>query len=72
MTVVEAPRWYWNGGRMETSVRQETGRAVDLVAPGPHAILLLVPVSQFTEVGLVHFFITMFNMELNKEYIRKG
>lgn len=51
VTLVEAPRWYWNGGKMEDSVRKETARAMTLVAPGPHAILLLVPVSQFTEVG---------------------
>lgn len=36
---------------MEDSVRKETERAVVLMAPGPHAILLLVPVNQFTEVG---------------------
>lgn len=51
VTLVEAPRWYWTGGKMEDSVRKETERAMTLVAPGPHAILLLVPVSQFTEVG---------------------
>ncbi|KAM9856443.1 uncharacterized protein ACBR49_000180 isoform 1-T2 [Aulostomus maculatus] len=50
MTLVEAPRWYWNGGAMEESVRTETRRAMSLVAPGPHAILLLVPVGQFTEM----------------------
>ncbi|XP_068582986.1 uncharacterized protein [Cebidichthys violaceus] len=39
---------------MEDSVRTETQRAMPLVAPGPHAILLLVPVNQFTEMeGLV-------------------
>uniref|UniRef100_A0A3P8UBW5 AIG1-type G domain-containing protein n=2 Tax=Amphiprion percula TaxID=161767 RepID=A0A3P8UBW5_AMPPE len=54
VTLVEAPRWYWNGGKMEDNVKKETERAVTLVAPGPHAILLLVPVSQFTEMeGLV-------------------
>lgn len=36
---------------MEESVRKETQQAMTLVAPGPHAILLLVPVNQFTEVG---------------------
>lgn len=51
LTLVEAPRWYWSGGKMEESVRKETQRAMTLVAPGPHAILLLVPVNQFTEVG---------------------
>lgn len=51
LTVVEAPRWYWTGGKMEDSVRKETERVMELAAPGPHAILLLVPVSQFTEVG---------------------
>lgn len=51
VTLVEAPRWYWTGGKMEESVRKETKRAMTLVAPGPHAILLLVPVNQFTEVG---------------------
>ncbi|XP_008275103.1 uncharacterized protein LOC103353716 isoform X2 [Stegastes partitus] len=50
VTLVEAPRWYWNGGNMEDNVRKETERAMTLVAPGPHAILLLVPVSQFTEM----------------------
>ncbi|XP_068448153.1 uncharacterized protein [Clinocottus analis] len=39
---------------MEDGVRKETQRATTLVAPGLHAILLLVPVNQFTEVeGLV-------------------
>ncbi|XP_039651632.1 uncharacterized protein LOC120556242 isoform X1 [Perca fluviatilis] len=50
VTVVEAPRWYWDGVKMEDSVRKETERAMMLVAPGPHAILLLVPVNQFTEM----------------------
>ncbi|XP_037619990.1 uncharacterized protein LOC119484887 [Sebastes umbrosus] len=50
LTVMEAPRWYWTGGKMEDSVRMETQRGMTLVAPGPHAILLLVPVSQFTEM----------------------
>uniref|UniRef100_A0A3Q1EHT3 Uncharacterized LOC110948870 n=1 Tax=Acanthochromis polyacanthus TaxID=80966 RepID=A0A3Q1EHT3_9TELE len=50
VTLVEAPRWYWNGGKMEDNVKKETERAVTLIAPGPHAILLLVPVSQFTEM----------------------
>lgn len=50
ITLVEAPRWYWNGCKMEDGVRKETQRAMALVAPGPHAVLLLVPVSQFTEV----------------------
>ncbi|XP_040002888.1 uncharacterized protein LOC120800682 [Xiphias gladius] len=50
VTLVEAPRWYWNGGKMEDSVRKETERAMNLAAPGPHGILLLVPVSQFTEM----------------------
>ncbi|TMS23188.1 GTPase IMAP family member 8 [Larimichthys crocea] len=35
---------------MEDSVRKETERVMELAAPGPHAILLLVPVSQFTEM----------------------
>ncbi|KAM8879725.1 GTPase IMAP family member 8 [Spinachia spinachia] len=50
VTVVEAPRWYWSGGKMEEGVRKETQQAMTLVAPGPHAILLLVPVNQFTEM----------------------
>ncbi|XP_022622565.1 uncharacterized protein LOC111237664 [Seriola dumerili] len=50
VTLVEAPRWYWSGGKMEDSVRKETKRATTLVAPGAHGILLLVPVSQFTEM----------------------
>ncbi|XP_040042346.2 uncharacterized protein LOC120825065 [Gasterosteus aculeatus] len=50
VTVVEAPRWYWSGGKMEEGVRKETQRVMTLVAPGPHAILLLVPVNQFTEM----------------------
>ncbi|XP_034716033.1 uncharacterized protein LOC117936762 [Etheostoma cragini] len=50
VTVVEAPRWYWDCGKMEDSVRKETERAMTLVAPGPHAVLLLVPVNQFTEM----------------------
>lgn len=35
---------------MEETVSKETEKAMALVAPGPHAILLLVPVSQFTEM----------------------
>ncbi|XP_045903509.1 uncharacterized protein LOC123969839 isoform X1 [Micropterus dolomieu] len=50
VTLVEAPRWYWSGGKMEETVSKETEKAMALVAPGPHAILLLVPVSQFTEM----------------------
>lgn len=51
VTLVEAPRWYWSGGKVEDSVRKETAQAMTLLAPGPHAILLLVPVNQFTEVS---------------------
>lgn len=51
VTVVEAPRWFWIGGEMEDSVKKETEQVMTLVAPGPHAVLLLVPVNQFTEVG---------------------
>ncbi|XP_061572448.1 uncharacterized protein LOC133427347 [Cololabis saira] len=50
VTLVEAPRWYWNGDRMADGVRNETEKAVTMVAPGPHAVLLLVPIRQFTEV----------------------
>ncbi|KAM6940634.1 GTPase IMAP family member 9 [Xenentodon cancila] len=50
MTLVEAPRWYWNGDRVEDSVRKETEKAITLVTPGPHAVLLLVPINQFTEM----------------------
>ncbi|XP_047433391.1 uncharacterized protein LOC125003480 [Mugil cephalus] len=49
VTLVEAPRWYWNGGKIENSVRKETERAMTL-APSPHVVLLLVPVYQFTEI----------------------
>uniref|UniRef100_A0A3Q3RBJ9 AIG1-type G domain-containing protein n=1 Tax=Monopterus albus TaxID=43700 RepID=A0A3Q3RBJ9_MONAL len=52
VTLVEAPRWYWSGGKMEDGVRKETKRAMTLLAPGPHGLLLLVPVNQFTEVSL--------------------
>lgn len=52
VTLVEAPRWYWSGGKMEDGVKKETQRAMTLVPPGSHAILLLVPVNQFTEVSL--------------------
>lgn len=38
---------------MEDSIRKETEQAMMLLAPGPHAILLLIPVFQFTEVGSV-------------------
>ncbi|XP_033831947.1 uncharacterized protein LOC117379355 [Periophthalmus magnuspinnatus] len=50
VTVVEAPRWYWSGGEMDESIRKETEKAMTLLAPGPHAILLLIPVFQFTEM----------------------
>ncbi|KAM6972420.1 GTPase IMAP family member 5 [Aplochiton taeniatus] len=50
LTLVEAPRWYWDGGHVESDVRAETGQALALAAPGPHAFLLLVPIGQFTEV----------------------
>ncbi|XP_061684891.1 uncharacterized protein LOC133505653 [Syngnathoides biaculeatus] len=50
VTLAEAPRWYWNGRQMDESVKKETERAMTLLAPGPHAILLLVPVNQFTEM----------------------
>lgn len=50
VNLVEAPRWYWNGCDMDDDVKKETERAMTLVAPGPHAILLLVPVYQFTEM----------------------
>ncbi|KAJ3615277.1 hypothetical protein NHX12_018845 [Muraenolepis orangiensis] len=50
VTVVEAPRWYWNGRQVEDGVRRESQRALELAAPGPHAFLLLIPVCQFTEV----------------------
>ncbi|CAL8332901.1 unnamed protein product [Merluccius merluccius] len=54
VTLVEAPRWYWNGKQVEDSVRRESQRALELTSPGPHAFLLLIPVCQFTEVeGLV-------------------
>lgn len=51
VTLVEAPRWFWVGGKVEDSVRKETEHALTLLAPGPHAVLLLVPVCVFTEVG---------------------
>lgn len=54
VSLVEAPRWYWNGCKMDDGVRKETQRAMTLLAPGPHAVLLLVPVSQFTEVHHPH------------------
>lgn len=48
--MVETPRWYWRGEHIEVSVQKETERALSLVAPGPHAFLILVPVGQFTEM----------------------
>ncbi|MCJ8729965.1 hypothetical protein PDJAM_G00112400 [Pangasius djambal] len=50
LRVVETPRWYWKGEHIEVSVQRETERALSLVAPGPHAFLILVPVGQFTEM----------------------
>ncbi|XP_068177121.1 GTPase IMAP family member 8 [Antennarius striatus] len=50
VTLVEAPRWYWDGGKMVDSVRKETEQAMTLLAPGSHAVLLLVPVGLFTEM----------------------
>uniref|UniRef100_A0A672GFB8 AIG1-type G domain-containing protein n=1 Tax=Salarias fasciatus TaxID=181472 RepID=A0A672GFB8_SALFA len=49
VSLVEAPRWYWIGGKMDDDVKKETERAITMLEPGPHAVLLLVPVSQFTE-----------------------
>ncbi|PWA32743.1 hypothetical protein CCH79_00012451 [Gambusia affinis] len=50
VTIVEAPRWYWIRSNLDDEVKKETERAMTLVAPGPHAVLLLVPVCQFTEM----------------------
>ncbi|XP_066520171.1 GTPase IMAP family member 8 [Hoplias malabaricus] len=50
LTLVETPRWYWSGERLESSVHRETERALSLTAPGPHAFLILVPVGLFTEM----------------------
>lgn len=65
VTLVEAPRWYWNGGKIEESVRKETARAMSLLASGPHAFLLLVPVHQFTEVGCLCFHFLISNAVIN-------
>ncbi|KAL4647904.1 hypothetical protein GN956_G8890 [Arapaima gigas] len=50
LTLVETPRWYWSGDQVEASVQEETAQALQVLAPGPHAFLLLIPVGQFTEV----------------------
>ncbi|XP_026989277.2 uncharacterized protein LOC113634483 [Tachysurus fulvidraco] len=50
LKVVETPRWYWRGESLEINVQRETEKALSLVAPGPHAFLILVPVGQFTEM----------------------
>ncbi|XP_053494045.1 uncharacterized protein LOC128615751 [Ictalurus furcatus] len=50
LRVVETPRWYWKGKHVDVSVQRETERALSLVAPGPHAFLILVPVGQVTEM----------------------
>ncbi|MCI4375805.1 hypothetical protein PGIGA_G00113720 [Pangasianodon gigas] len=50
LRVVETPRWYWKGEHIDVNVQRETERALSLVAPGPHAFLILVPVGQFTEM----------------------
>lgn len=63
VTLVEAPRWFWFGGKMEDSVKEETERAMTLVEPGLHAVLLLIPVNQFTEVGGTRHF---------NQYLMKG
>lgn len=50
LKIVETPRWYWSGTHIDTSVQRETERALSLLAPGPHAFLILVPVGQFTQM----------------------
>ncbi|RVE76477.1 hypothetical protein OJAV_G00008150 [Oryzias javanicus] len=50
VALVEAPRWYWAGEKVDDGVRKETEQAVTLMEPGPHAVLLLVPINQFTEM----------------------
>ncbi|KAK2857550.1 hypothetical protein Q7C36_005469 [Tachysurus vachellii] len=50
LRVVETPRWYWRGESIDVNVQRETEKALSLVAPGPHAFLILVPVGQFTEI----------------------
>lgn len=50
LKIVETPRWYWNGKHIDASVQRETERALSLLAPGPHAFLILVPVGQFTQM----------------------
>lgn len=50
LRIVETPRWYWKGEHIDANVQRETEKALSLVAPGPHAFLILVPVGQFTEM----------------------
>ncbi|XP_066578218.1 GTPase IMAP family member 4-like [Amia ocellicauda] len=54
VTVVDTPGWEWSDSVQETPecVKQEIVRSVSLCPPGPHALLLLIPVwkiNSFTE-----------------------
>uniref|UniRef100_A0A8C6LSE7 AIG1-type G domain-containing protein n=1 Tax=Nothobranchius furzeri TaxID=105023 RepID=A0A8C6LSE7_NOTFU len=51
VTLVEAPRWYWNE-QTPDEVQAQVFSCVALSSPGPHAFLLCVPVDQSAKTEL--------------------
>ncbi|KAK3515375.1 hypothetical protein QTP70_018733, partial [Hemibagrus guttatus] len=49
LTVVDTPGWF-SAQTTPTAYQQEMARSLGMCPPGPHAILLVVPVGMFTEM----------------------